>query len=72
MVLFSKTACINIKNKDDKCLLYAVQCGVYEIYNKPHPERQGIITMINSKKKYQQVNMLILIIVIFQWKLMMM
>ena len=37
----NEKACINIKNEDDKCFMYAVQCGVYEIYNKAHPERQS-------------------------------
>lgn len=34
-----KKACINIQNKDDKCFLYSVQCGVYKVYDKDHPER---------------------------------
>ena len=29
----------NIKKYDNICFMYAVQCGVYEIYIKPHPER---------------------------------
>ena len=33
-----KKACINIKNKDDKCLKYAIQCGYHKIYEKSHPE----------------------------------
>ena len=35
----SKKACINIKNQDDKCFKYAVQCGVHKIYEKNHPEQ---------------------------------
>ena len=27
---------INIQNEDDKCFKYAVQCGVYKIYEKDH------------------------------------
>ena len=34
----SKT-CINIKNKDNECFTYCVQCVVYDILKKPHPER---------------------------------
>ena len=32
----SKKACINIKNKDEKCFKYSVQCGVHKIYEKDH------------------------------------
>ena len=42
---------VNIKNDDDKCFMYAVQCGVYEIYNKPHPERQGYYSNDKFKKR---------------------
>ena len=31
-----KKTCINIQNEDDKCFKYAVQCGVYETYEKAH------------------------------------
>ena len=37
----NKTACINIHNDDTRCFRYAVRCGVYEIYKKPHPERKS-------------------------------
>ena len=30
-------ACINIKNKDDKCFKYAIQCGSHKMYWKTHP-----------------------------------
>ena len=33
-----KKACINIKNKDEKCFKYAVQCGYHKIYEKSHSE----------------------------------
>ena len=29
-----KKACINIKNKDEKCFKYAIQCGYHKIYEK--------------------------------------
>ena len=32
-----KKACINIKNQDDKCFQYAIQCGYHKIYEKSHP-----------------------------------
>ena len=32
----SKKACINIKNKDELCFKYCIQCGVYKIYEKDH------------------------------------
>ena len=31
-----KKACINIKNKDEKCFQYAIQCGYHKIYEKSH------------------------------------
>ena len=37
----NQRACVNIKNDDTRCFMYAVQCGVYEIYKNPHPERQS-------------------------------
>ena len=33
-----KKACVNIKNKDNKCFKYCVQAVVYEILGKVHPE----------------------------------
>ena len=33
-----KKACTNIKNKDEKCFKYAIQCGYHKIYEKSHPE----------------------------------
>ena len=33
-----KKACINIKNKDDKCFKYAIQCGSHKTYWNTHPE----------------------------------
>ena len=35
----SKKACINIKNEDNKCLKYSIQCGVFEIDKLNHPEQ---------------------------------
>ena len=32
----NKKACINIKNTDNMCFKYSVQCGVYKIYEKDH------------------------------------
>ena len=34
-----KKACIKIKNEDDKCFKYCIQCGVYKVYEKGNPER---------------------------------
>ena len=36
---FIKKACINIKNEDNKCLKYCVQCSAFKIYEKDNPER---------------------------------
>ena len=33
----NKRACINIKNNDELCFNYSVQCGFYELYKKDHP-----------------------------------
>ena len=33
----NKKACINIKNNDELCFKYSVQCGFYEIYKKTIP-----------------------------------
>ena len=35
----SKKACINIKNEDNKCFKYGVQCSAFKIYEKDNPER---------------------------------
>ena len=34
-----KYACINIKNDDNRCLKYSIQCGVFNISDNSHPER---------------------------------
>ena len=36
-----KKACTDIQNDDNRCFMSAVQCGVYEIYRKQHPERKS-------------------------------
>ena len=46
--LASKKACINIKNKDNKCFKYSVQCGVLGVCCKEHPERESHYTNIND------------------------
>ena len=54
-----KKACINIQNDDNKCFMYAVQCGVYEIHKKPHPETKSHYENDKSKNEIpavQQVN----------------
>ena len=35
----AKKACINIKNEDNKCFKFAVQCAVFKLYDEEHPER---------------------------------
>ncbi len=34
-----KKACINIKNNDNKCFKYCIECMFYKIYDKTHPEK---------------------------------
>ena len=36
----NKKACVNIKNEDNKCLKYSIQCGIYKIYDNLHPEKE--------------------------------
>ena len=33
-----KKACINIKNDDDKCFKYSVQCGVHQVHAQKNPQ----------------------------------
>ena len=68
----NKKACMNIQNDDNKCFMYAVQCGVQEIYKKPHPERTSHYDNDEFKKTYQQFKVSILNTVLFLWKQMMM
>ena len=35
----NKYACINIQNEDNKCFQYCIQCAIYKIFEKIHPER---------------------------------
>ena len=44
------------KHDDNRRFMYAVQCGVYEIYKKQHPERKSHYDNDRFKKKYQQLN----------------
>ena len=34
-----KKACINIQNEDNKCFMYSIECGIYKVYEKDHPNR---------------------------------
>ena len=51
-----KKACINIKNKDDKCFKYAVECGFYKVYEKNHPENFYHYKKLNSELNFEGVN----------------
>ena len=44
----SKKACINIKNEDNKCLKYSIQCGVFEIDKLNHPEQMYHYTKLKD------------------------
>jgi len=44
----SKKACINIKNEDNKCFKYCVQCSVFKIYEKDNPERMRHYNKLND------------------------
>lgn len=43
-----KKPCINIKNDDNKCCKYSVQCGFYKMYEKPHSERVTHYNKLND------------------------
>ena len=44
----SKKACINIKNEDNKCFKYCIQCSVFKIYEKDNPERMRHYNKLND------------------------
>ena len=48
-------ACISIQNDANRCFMYAVQCGVYEIYKKPHPERKTHYDHDKFKKEIRAI-----------------
>ena len=52
----SKKACINIKNEDNKCFKYSVQCGIYKVYEKDHPERLSHYKNLDDKLNWTNVN----------------
>ena len=43
-----KKACINIKNQDDKCFKYSIECGYCTICDKAHPEKMFHYKKIES------------------------
>ena len=43
-----KKACINIKNKDNKCFKYSVQSVVYDINNKPNSQEMFHYNKLND------------------------
>ena len=51
-----KKACINIKNEDDKCFKYSIQCGVHKIYEKAHPERMTHYKNLTDSLNWDNVN----------------
>ena len=51
-----KKACINVKNLDEKCFKYAVECGFYKIYEKSHPENFYHYKKLNSELNFEGVN----------------
>ena len=46
-----RRACINIKNNDEYCFKYCIQCIVYDVVSKIHPERFYHYKNINDDKK---------------------
>ena len=52
----NKKACINIKNQDELCFKYSVQCGICKVYEKDHPERVSHYKNLNDELKWDNVN----------------
>ena len=52
----NKKACINIKNEDNKCFKYSVQCGICKVYEKDHPERLSHYKNLDDKLNWTNVN----------------
>ena len=52
----NKKACINIKNQDEKCFKYSVQCGICKVYEKDHPERVSHYKNLKDELNWDNVN----------------
>ena len=51
-----KKACINIKNDDDMCFKYCVQCIYHKINEKVHPERISHYKNLTDDIKWDNIN----------------
>ena len=51
----TKKACINIQNKDDRCFMYSVQCGIYKVYQEDHPERVSHYNKLTDELNWTNV-----------------
>ena len=51
-----KKACISIRNDDDMCFKYCVQCIYHKIYDKIHPERLYHYKSIKDDIKWDNIN----------------
>ena len=49
-------ACINIKNEDNACFKYCVQCVLHDIINKPHPEKMYHYKKIEDHLDWSMMN----------------
>jgi hypothetical protein len=45
-----KKACINIKNEDNKCAKYSIQCGFYNVHEQKNPQEMRHYTKIDDKQ----------------------
>ena len=52
----SKKACINIKNQDELCFKYSVQCRICKVYEKDHPKRVSHYKSLNDELNWDNVN----------------
>ena len=51
----SKKTCINIKNEDNKCFQYSVQCGMCKVYEIDHPEGVSHYKNVNDELDWTNV-----------------
>lgn len=56
MRIKSKRACINIKNEDDKCFKYSVECAYCNVADKVHPENLYHYKKLESDLHFDGIN----------------
>ena len=51
-----KRACVNIKNQDDKCFKYSVECAYCNVADKVHPEKMFHYKNLESDLDFDGIN----------------